>query len=110
MTQIGNDPLWRDYYASSLDAMERYQSGDEFAMHYAGGEVERFLEPVIEVCRSAFLLDNPEWVYQDKCGCLLRARSDVVCVHQVVLWDGNKFTRCARYGFEGLERAHANRG
>ena len=60
MTQIGNDPLWRDYYASSLDAMERYQSGDEFAMHYAGGEVERFLEPVIEVCRSAFLLDNPE--------------------------------------------------
>lgn len=110
LTEIDKDALWRDYYASTIAAWEAYQSGDEFAMHYAGGQVERFLKPVVEVCRSAFLLDNPEWVYQDRWGCLLRARADVVGVHQVLLWDGNKFTRCARYGFEGLECVHSEKG
>ena len=110
LAEIDKDALWRDYYASTIAAWEAYQSGDEFAMHYAGGQVERFLKPVVEVCRSAFLLEKPEWIYQNKCGCLLRARADVVGVHQVVLWDGNIFIRCARYGFEGLERAHSDRG
>ena len=110
MTEIDKDTVWREYYASSLDALKRYQSGDACALHYVGGDVEQFLRPVIEVCRSAFLLDNPEWTYHDKWGCILRARADVVCVHQVLLWDGYKFIRCARYGFEGLERAHSDRG
>jgi len=110
MTEIDKDTVWREYYASSFDALKRYQSGDEHALHYVGGEVERLLKPVVEVCRSAFLLDNPEWTYQDKWSCLMRARADVVCVHQVLLWNGNKFIRCARYGFEGLERAHSDRG
>lgn len=110
MKGIDKDTLWRGYYASSLDALERYQSGDEHALHYVGGEVERFLKPVVEVCRSAFLLDNPKWVYQDRWGCFLRARADVVCVHQVLLWDGNKFTRCARYGFEGLKYVRPDKG
>lgn len=110
MTEIDKDTLWREYYASSLDALARYQSGDACALHYVGGEVERFLKPVVEVCRSAFLLDNPEWVYQDKWGCLMKARTAIACVHQVLLWDGNKFTRCARYGFEGLEYVQSDRG
>ncbi len=110
MTEIDKDTLWREYYASSLDAFERYQSGDAYSLHYVGGDAEQFLRPVIEVCRSAFLLDNPEWTYQDKFGCLMRARADVVCVHQVLLWDGNYFIRCARYGFEGLECVHSEKG
>ena len=110
MAKIDKDSLWREYYASSLDALERYQTGDVYASHYVGGDVEIFLKPVIEVCRSAFLLENPEWSYQDKWGCCLRARAAAVGIHQALLWDGNKFIRCARYGFEGLERAHSDKG
>ena len=94
MKEIDKDALWREYYASSLDALERYQAGDVYASHYVGGDVEIFLKPVIEVCRSAFLLENPAWTYQDKWGCCLRARAAAVGVDQALLWDGNTFIRC----------------
>ena len=56
------------------------------------------------------MLENIEWTYQDKWGCLLRARADVASVHQVLLGDGGKFIRCARYSFEGLKRVHSDKG
>lgn len=28
----------------------------------------------------------------------------------MLLWDGNRFIRCARYGFAGLECAHSDKG
>lgn len=110
LSEIDKDEWWREYYASTLAAWDACQSGDDCALHYVGRGVERLLSPVVEVCRSAYLIDNPEWIYQDKWGCLMRARADVVGVHQVLLWDGNKFIRCARYGCEGLERAHSDKG
>lgn len=110
MAHIDKDIVWREYYASSLDALERYQNGDEWAMHYVGGEAESFLTPVMEVGRSAYMIEDAEWLYRDKCGSYIRAKADTVGIHQVLLWDGNKYVRCARYGFEGLSRAHTDKG
>lgn len=72
--------------------------------------MESLLKPVVEVCRSAYMIENAEWVCLDKCGLDIKARADVVGVHQVLLWNGNRFIRCARYGFAGLESAYSDKG
>ena len=110
LSDIDMAEWWREYYASTIAVWEEYQSGDNGALHHVGREVERLLRPVIEVCRSAFMIENAEWVCLDKCGLDMKARADVVGVHQVLLWDGNRFIRCARYGFTGLECAHSDKG
>lgn len=110
MAWIDTDPWWREYYASTLAAWEEYQAGDQNAMHTVGWEVKRLLTPVTEICRSAYLIDDFGWAYRDKQGHVAKAGVDVLGVHQVLLWDGNKYIRCARYGMCGLKYVHPVEG
>ena len=109
LSDIDMDEWWREYYASTIAAWEDYQSGDVCALHHVGRGVESLLKPVVEVCRSAYMIENAEWVCLDKCGLDIKARADVVGVHQVLLWNGNRFIRCTRYGFAGLESAYSDK-
>ena len=110
LNEIDKDVWWREYYAYTLDAWEKYQAGDHDAVHFVGSDAERLLTPVTEICRSAYLIDNARWRYKDKYGCIMLADADMVDVNQVLLQDGYRYIRCARYWFEGLCRVHSDKG
>ncbi len=93
------------YYASTIAALEEYEAGNLAAVHNVAGSLERLLTPVSELCRSAYLCDDARWYYTDQYGCILPAKAEVVDVDQVLLQDGERYLRCAKFCFEGLASA-----
>lgn len=60
------------------------------------------LTPVVEVFKSSFLLTNLRWNCQDPKGCQLLAKSKSAGISKELLWDGNRYVRCAKHCFEDL--------
>ena len=107
LDQIALDEWWHGYYASTLNAWDKFRAGDYGAVHFVGYNVERLLTPVCEICRSGYLIDDVRWCYQDKLGDITLADAKTVDANQVLLRDGNRYVRAARYCFEGLRSTSA---
>ena len=107
---IAADDWVSECYASTIRAWKQFQKGNLGVTHVVGSETKRLLTPVNELCRSKFLIDRPQWTYEDRYGCILRAAADMVDVEQVLLQDGNRLIRCARYWFEGLQNVESPKG
>ena len=110
LSEIEKDEWWAEYYASTLDAWDKYRAGDHDAEHFVGKGVERMLTPVTEICRSGYLLDKVTWGYRDKFGCIMLADAELLDVKEYLLQDGFQFIRVAQYAFEGLYRVHSDKG
>lgn len=100
--QIDLDEWWRGYFASTLNAWDKFRAGDYGAVHFVGHNVERLLTPVSEICRSGYLIDDVRWRYENKLGDIMLADAKTVDANQVLLQDGKRYVRVARYRFEGL--------
>ncbi len=98
------------YYASTICAWRDYQCGILGAVHTVGNAQERLLTPLSEVCRSAYLVDNPRWTYRNKFGCTMCAKADLSDADQLLLQDGDHYLRCVRFWFEGLSHVHSEKG
>lgn len=107
--QIGLDEWWRGYYASTLSAWDKFRAGDYGAVHFVGYNVERLLTPVCEICRSGYLIDDVRWHHQDKFTGVTLADAKTVDANQVLLRDGTRYVRAARYRFEALRFTSADR-
>lgn len=107
--QIGLDEWWCGYYASTFNAWDKFRAGDYGAVHFVGYNVERLLTPVCEICRSGYLIDDVRWCCHDKFGGVMLANAKTVDANQVLLRDGNRYVRAARYRFEGLRFTSADR-
>lgn len=102
---LRNKEWTRQYYASTIAAFDEYHAGNLAAVHKVAGNMERLLTPVSELCRSAYLCDDARWYYTDQYGCMLPAKAEVVDVDQVLLQDGERYLRCAKFHFAGLSGA-----
>lgn len=103
-------PWAREYYASTIAAWEAYQAGDLGAVHGVGESFERLLTPVSEIARSRHLQEHVHWAYTDKYGAMIPAYADDVETEQVLLQDGNRYLRCARYWLNDVARVHSDYG
>lgn len=102
---LADDEWTRQYYTSTIAAMESFDAGNLAAVHDVDGHTERLLTPVGELCRSAYLCGGAQWYYTDQYGCALPAKAELVDVEQVLLQDGDRYLRCGKFRFEGLASA-----
>lgn len=102
---LSSEEWTREYYTSTISAMDSFDFGNLAAVHDVAGRKERLLTPVGELCRSAYLCGGAQWYYTDQYGCALPAKAELVDVEQVLLQDGDRYLRCGKFRFEGLSNA-----
>jgi hypothetical protein len=102
---LASEEWTREYYTSTISAMDSFDFGNLAAVHDVAGHMERLLTPVGELCRSAYLCGGAQWYYTDQYGCALPAKAELVDVEQVLLQDGDRYLRCGKFRFEGLSNA-----
>ena len=102
---LASEEWTREYYTSTISAMDSFDFGNLAAVHDVAGRKERLLTPVCELCRSAYLCGGAQWYYTDQYGCVLPAKAELVDVEQVLLQDGDRYLRCGKFRFEGLFNA-----
>lgn len=102
---LASEEWTREYYTSTISAMDSFDFGNLAAVHDVAGHMERLLPPVGDLCRSAYLCGGAQWYYTDQYGCALPAKAELVDVEQVLLQDGDRYLRCGKFRFEGLSNA-----
>jgi hypothetical protein len=102
---LASEEWTREYYTSTISAMDSFDFGNLAAVHDVAGHMERLLTPVGELCRSTYLCGGAQWYYTDQYGCALPAKAELVDVEQVLLQDGDRYLRCGKFRFEGLSNA-----
>jgi hypothetical protein len=90
-----------DRHDSVPTAKRRKTRMDNVVQHKVSG-VTFELTPVVEVFKSSFLLTNLRWNCQNQSGSQIQVKAKSAGISKELLWDGNRYVRCATHHFEDL--------
>ena len=98
----------RQKYAGLLDAYERYQSGNQQALHTVAGQQVPVLVPMTLVDRKQQHREMRGWDYVNAQGICYPMRCRKLDAAHLWLEGPGGYARCVRVVFEGLEYRDAN--
>lgn len=107
--KLDGNPYTTQRYKDLIQGIRHYDT-DPTAQHNVGGLSYQVMQPVEEVYRREFTLENHKWTYETCQENLYRVSADLVGISQILVKMDNYYLRCSRAIFYGLQVAYPHAG